>query len=305
MPPTLASTVCCSLVLLLVTTLPARSATVVASEFFHDGMEHNFVTAVAAEEAALEAGNEWARTATQYRVHDAPGPALVPVCRFFSASFAPLSSHFYTADAAECELVRANPRWTFEGIAFFVKSAAADGSCAAGWAPVYRLYNDGLTGAPNHRYTPRRAERANFLARGWLAEGAGALGVAFCVPVTPDEGAGRLLQLANGAWSFLWSNTIVTVQFGDVRPSFDPDAPFELRDARGSVNVRWDPYLARIVLTGAVFDPVRFVFDLTPDGGIAGCAYEQAAAIRIVFPPPPYEQVTYEPCRELVGGRSD
>lgn len=302
MPPTLASTVWGSMVLLLVTALPARSATVVASEFFHGEMEHYFVTAVAAEEAALEAGDVWARTATQYRVHDAPSPGLVPVCRFFSASFAPLSSHFYTANATECEIVRANPRWTFEGIAFFVKSAAADGSCAAGWAPVYRLYNDGLTGAPNHRYTPRRAERADFLARGWLAEGAGALGVAFCVPVTPDEGAGRLLQLANGVWSFVWSNTILTVQFGDVRPSFDPDVPFELRDASGSVNVRWDPYLARFVLTGTMPQPVRFVFDLTPDGRIAGCAYESA---HIVFPPPPHEKLTYAPCRELVGGRSD
>jgi hypothetical protein len=290
------------MVLLLVTALPARSATVVASEFFHGEMEHYFVTAVAAEEAALEAGDVWARTATQYRVHDTPGPGLVPVCRFFSAFFAPLSSHFYTANATECEIVRANPRWTFEGIAFFVKSAATDGSCAAGWAPVYRLYNDGLTGAPNHRYTPRRAERADFLARGWLAEGAGTLGVAFCVPVTPDEGAGRLLQLANGVWSFAWSNTIVTVQFGDVRPSFDPDVPFELRDARGFGNVRWDPYLARFVLTTAIPAPVRFVFDLTPAGRIAGCAYESA---RIVFPPPPYEKLTYGPCRELVGGRSD
>ena len=291
------------MILLLFAAQPARSATVVASEFFHGAMEHYFVTAFAAEEATLEAGDAWARTATQYRVHDAPGPGLVPVCRFFSASFAPLSSHFYTADAAECEIVRANPRWTFEGVAFYVKSAATDGSCAAGWAPVYRLYAAGLTGAPNHRYTPRRAERASFLARGWIAEGAGALGVAFCVPVTPDEGAGRLLQLANGVWSFLWSNTVVTMEFGDVRLTFDPDVPVELRDTWGAVNVHWDPYLARMVLAGAVFDPVRFVFDLMPDGRIAGCAYEQAPATRILFPPPPYGQVTYEPCRNLVGGR--
>ncbi len=308
MSPALAFSVCCSMVLLLVTALPARSATVVASEFFHGKMEHYFVTAFAAEEATLEAGNAWARTATQYRVHDTPGTGLVPVCRFFSASFAPLSSHFYTADAAECEIVRANPRWTFEGVAFFVKSAVSDGSCAAGWAPVYRLYNDGVTGAPNHRYTPRRAERDNFLAHGWLAEGAGALGVAFCVPVTLDEGAGRLLQLANGVWWFMWSGTIptiMTVRFGDVRPSFDPDAPFELRDATESINVRWDPYIARMVLTGAAVDPFRFVFDLMPDGKIAGCDYSPVAATRIVFPPSPYEQVTYEPCRDLVGGRSD
>ncbi len=297
-----------SLVLLLALSLPARCDVVVASEFFHEGMGHYFVTAFAGEEAALDAHPSWARTATQYRVHDAPGPGLVPVCRFFSASFAPLSSHFYTADAVECEIVKRNPSWTYEGIAFFVQPAAADGACAAGWGPVYRLYNDGRTGAPNHRYTPRRLERAAFQARGWLAEGAGPLGVAFCVPVTTDEGADQLRQLANGAWSFLWSGesvtTIVTVQFGNVRPSIDPDFTFEVRDVSGLLSVHWDSYVARFVLAGDDVDPVRFAFDLTPEGRIVGCVYESAVT-GVVFPPGPYEQVTYEPCRDLVGSRSE
>jgi hypothetical protein len=47
MPPTLASTVCASMVLLLVTAPPARSATVVASEFFYDGMEHYWICSLA------------------------------------------------------------------------------------------------------------------------------------------------------------------------------------------------------------------------------------------------------------------
>ena len=314
MRPTLASSLCGSMVLLLVTALPARSATVVASEFFHGEMEHYFVTAFAAEEAALEAGDAWARTATQYRVHDAPGPGLVPVCRFFTASFAPLSSHFYTADATECEIVRSNPRWTFEGIAFFVKPAAADGSCAAGWSPVYRLYNDGLTGAPNHRYTPRRAQRAEFLARGWRPEGAGPLGVAFCVPVAPDDATERLRSLAESSWSFGWQagmlGTIVTFDFGPVTLSFDPDLPYEVQAARleGSAQgtAQWDPFLGKLVVMGwsSITPQHRLVFDVSTAGEVTGCAYVATEPAGVRFPPPPYVQSTYHACQPLQGWRN-
>jgi len=51
--------------------------------------------------------------------------------------------------------------------------------CASG-APVYRLYNNGHGGAPNHRYTTNTAVRAQMLAQGWIPEGYGALGVMMC-----------------------------------------------------------------------------------------------------------------------------
>ncbi len=55
-------------------------------------------------------------------VHGAAA-GTVAVCRFFSTSFAPKSSHFYTASPSECTAVKANPDWTFEAEVFFVVTA--------------------------------------------------------------------------------------------------------------------------------------------------------------------------------------
>ncbi len=97
------------------------------------------------------------------------------MCRFFSASFAPKSSHFYTADAIECASVKSNPDWTFEGVVGYV---LPNGSCDGSSAPLYRLYNNGLGGAPSHKYTLQDYDRSYLLQAGWVEEGA--LG---CVPV--------------------------------------------------------------------------------------------------------------------------
>jgi hypothetical protein len=47
---------------------------------------------------------------------------------------------------------------------------------------VYRLYNNGQGGAPNHRYTTASSVRDQMLAAGWILEGNGP-GFAFmCAP---------------------------------------------------------------------------------------------------------------------------
>ena len=78
--------------------------------------------------------------------------------------------------------MRANPDWQFEGDVFYTMPPAQDGSCAAGMKPVYRMYNNGQGGAPNHRYTTEPAVRALMLAQGWIAEGYGTIGVIMCAP---------------------------------------------------------------------------------------------------------------------------
>ena len=47
--------------------------------------------------------------------------------------------------------MKANPNWQFEGEVFSIPRPDIAGNCAAGPTPVYRLYNDGQGGAPNHR----------------------------------------------------------------------------------------------------------------------------------------------------------
>ena len=94
----------------------------------------------------------------------------VATCRFFGTPGIGPDSHFYTNDATECALVRSNPAWTYEGIAFNAFPVIA-GDCPADRVPVIRLYNNGLGGEANHRYTTSRSEIAATLARGWIIEG--------------------------------------------------------------------------------------------------------------------------------------
>jgi hypothetical protein len=144
-----------------------------------------FVTAIADEIAKLGAGAYvgWQPSGSQFNVYAADkAPASAsPVYRFFSTAFAPKSSHFYTADQAEYQALLANPDWQLEGRVFDAVLPDADGTCPAGSLPIYRLYNNGMCGAPNHRFTTDPDVRAAMLTVGWIAEGQG-IGVAFCSP---------------------------------------------------------------------------------------------------------------------------
>lgn len=156
-------------------------ATVTAIEYYHAGFDHYFITASADEITKLDNGTfaGWARTGLSFKVY--AGDTSAGVCRFFSTAFGPKSSHFYTASAAECTQVQSNPDWQFEGVVLHVALPAADGTCASGTQPVYRLYNNGAGSAPNHRYVASLDTRAQMLAIGWIAEGYG-VGVTMCAP---------------------------------------------------------------------------------------------------------------------------
>ncbi|MEP7062484.1 MAG: polysaccharide lyase [Betaproteobacteria bacterium] len=155
-----------------------------AIEYHHTAFDHYFVTASATEIAALDRGDfaGWQRTGLAISVYPSEAANTVPVCRFFSAAFAPMSSHFYSADAGECAALRENPSWQFEGDVFNMLTPDSVGDCPPSSAPVYRLYNDGHGGAPNHRYTNSLAVREQMLGQGWVSEGRGVSGVVMCAP---------------------------------------------------------------------------------------------------------------------------
>jgi hypothetical protein len=161
-------------------------STVAAVEYLHATFGHYFITNIAGEIAALDSGQfaGWTRTGESFTTYAASNGALTTVCRFFTSAFAPKSSHFYTAHAPECQGLRASSTdWTFEAEAFWVHSAdPATGSCPNNTKAVYRLYNSGQSGAPNHRYTTDPGIRADMIARGWIPEGFGPEGVGFCSP---------------------------------------------------------------------------------------------------------------------------
>lgn len=162
---------------------PPPVAKVAAVEFYHATFGHYFVSANPAEIAKLDDGTfaGWARTGQTFNVYSSAATGLVPVCRFFTVAFPPSSSHFYAPRGLGCEGTLANDKWSYEGDVFHVPLPDAAGNCAAGTVPVYRLYNNGRGGAPNHRFTTSDATRQQMLAQGFVAEGAG-VGVGFCSP---------------------------------------------------------------------------------------------------------------------------
>jgi Repeat of unknown function (DUF5648) len=295
------------LLLLLAAAPRAMPAWVVASEFYEPATNHYVLTTSSLEAAQLHASDAaWGRTAFAFRVSDGPAPGLRPVCRFFG-SFGSKAAHFYTMDADECESVKLASGWMFEGGAFYAHPAQPDGSCPVGTRPVYRLYNDSRGGAPSHRFTPVHSERSRMIDLGWVPEGAGPYGVAFCVPISPSRVAfARLQAFAADTWSFIVQtefNTVITLPFGTVTASGDDDFPYQAMISIGLGFARWDPFLDRMVVffgTAGVYTQLMFAFD--GEDRVEGCVYGSQDAVYFA-PAPSFDHVLYGPCDSMTGGR--
>ena len=176
----------------LVAGAPAATAqTQAAVEYYYPDWGYYFETSFPDEIAALDAGafgGLWKRTGQTFQVWTGPTNGALPTCRFFSTIFAPKSSHFYTPYAAECASLKAGQGWQYEAIAFYLLLPDAAGNCPAGTKILYRLYNNGMGGAPNHRYTTSLFIFNLMKAAGWLFEGNGLTGAFACVPIFDAQG---------------------------------------------------------------------------------------------------------------------
>jgi hypothetical protein len=161
----------------------APGATVDVVEFYYAAFDHYFMTADTNEIGILDRGAiaGWVRTGKSFAAYPLASAEGVPVCRFYGDTFA-RTTHFYTALASECAQLARDPAWQFEGTVMRMALPSAAGACASGTIPLYRLYNDGHGGSPNHRYTTDPGVRTTMIAAGWVPEGYGALGVDACVP---------------------------------------------------------------------------------------------------------------------------
>ncbi|MFO1312638.1 MAG: hypothetical protein U1F41_11320 [Burkholderiales bacterium] len=142
-------------------------------EYYNPALDHYFMTAEPAEMAMLDAGvvvPGWRRTGMAWKARPAGSQFGLAACRFFGTPGIGPNSHFYTTDAAECAKVKADPVWTYEGIAFNAQGADS-GDCGGDRIPVNRLYNNGMGGQANHRYTTSRSESRQMVANGWIVEG--------------------------------------------------------------------------------------------------------------------------------------
>lgn len=152
-------------------------------EFYHEELDHYFMTWVEHEIGELDAGTTrrgWRRTGKSFSAFVVPQTDTAPICRYYiPPPFG--SSHFYGRGPAECgDVARKFPHLVLEQADFFFAVLPVGASCQGGTRPVYRVFN-GRADA-NHRYMTDRAAREQMVAVGWLAEGDGPDLVVMCAP---------------------------------------------------------------------------------------------------------------------------
>ena len=161
---------------------PVAAPTIDVVEFHNAADGQYFITADGGEIALLDGGalgGGWSRTGMSFRAWppDADAAGALPVCRFFGVPGIGPNSHFYTAYANECAIVRTDAHWIEEGATFRARIPTA-GACATGEVTIERLWfaGDSPT-ASRHRYTADRATADAMRNAGWVPEGA-----VFCAP---------------------------------------------------------------------------------------------------------------------------
>ncbi len=164
---------------------PTAPGIAVVKEYYHSGFDHYFITPVAGEQALLDARappfQDWTATGKSFKAYaNATAPAgSVAVCRFFNSHFGAKSSHFYAAHGFGCEATLAQfPDWALEDDKLFnTMLPDVNGACPQGTNPVYRVYNQGMGAAPNHRFVTTLTDQQTMVNQGFVAEG-----VVMCVP---------------------------------------------------------------------------------------------------------------------------
>jgi hypothetical protein len=165
-------------------TLDADPAVSTAIEYYNAGLDHYFLTHVAAEAAVLDAGatiKGWSRTGQSFSVYASGRAGASPVCRFYIPP-GKGDSHFYGRGTEECGATgRNNPSFIDEDPQFFHVVLPTLGTCPAATRPVYRVFSNRPDA--NHRYMVERALRDQMSGNGWLIEGDSADFVVMCSPL--------------------------------------------------------------------------------------------------------------------------
>jgi mono/diheme cytochrome c family protein len=164
---------------------PGDGAKVVVTEFYNAALDHYFIATFEAGELGKPPFQDWQPTGLTFNAYSTGSPpaSAVAVCRFFNDHFLGISTHFYAPHGLGCEqTISGFPDWTLETTDLFnAMLPDAAGNCPSGQIPVYRLFNNGMGGAPNHRFTTDLAVRAQMMAKGYTPEGYG-IGVGWCAP---------------------------------------------------------------------------------------------------------------------------
>lgn len=158
---------------------PLLPGEAIAVEFYNTTLGHYFQATEAGEidnilkggagpgwELTGEAFKAWSRMPSDTFV------TAVPVCRFYGVPAGGPNSHFFTADGPECELVKRNGGWFYEGIGFYATPASLAGGCPSGMLQVNRAYNQGFPqNDSNHRFSTSDSTMREMVRKGWTFEG--------------------------------------------------------------------------------------------------------------------------------------
>jgi len=163
----------------------APPGTMPVIEYYDASLDHYFITASPTEIAAYDAGGA-PRTGELFYAWTDPVLApvnAVPVCRFYAGGL--INSHYYTADAAQCQYLIANAAgtWALEyKAAFYVLVPdATSGECATGMLPVYKFFDNRIDA--NQRHTIDLSVRRAMINRAWVPQGVLPNFVAWCTPI--------------------------------------------------------------------------------------------------------------------------
>ena len=149
-------------------------------EFHNIYLDHYFIAAGQDEIDIIDAGGAgpgWERTGESFKAWmQMPADAVTnvgPVCRFYGRPAGGPNSHFFTASAEECQLVKERGGWFYEGIGFYLLPVGSNPrQCPAGWLSVNRAYNRGaVRNDSNHRFTTSDSTILEMGAMGWAVEG--------------------------------------------------------------------------------------------------------------------------------------
>lgn len=150
-----------------------------ALEFHNTFLDHYFLAAGQDEIDSIRnggAGEGWELTGESFKVWPQMPPdtftAVGPVCRFYGRPAGGPNSHFFTASASECDGVKRQGGWFYEGIGFYIRPVGADGKCPDGFLSVNRAYNNGFPrNDSNHRFTTSDSTLREMGRKGWAMEG--------------------------------------------------------------------------------------------------------------------------------------
>lgn len=141
------------------------------TEYYNVDIRHYFRTGVRSDSAFILAGNAgkgWRDTYDYFLAWRDGSSGAQAVCRFYAKG---PNSHFFTADAKECEDVKGYPGWVYEGIAYYMK-VPKNGVCPSDSVPVHRLYNNRFVfNDSNHRFTTDMDVVTRMTQAGWIYEG--------------------------------------------------------------------------------------------------------------------------------------